>query len=411
MSDSATDPAGLVQRNLDRLAGNYPALGLAVSGGGDSMAMMHFAARWTQGRRIMVATVDHGLRPESVDEAKQVRLAAEALGMRHETLRWQRDGDAGNLMAAAREARLDLLSEWAARNDLPAIAVAHTSDDQAETLMMRLMRGSGLHGLAGMAEARKAYGINWIRPMLGISRQNLRNWLAAHSIEWIDDPSNENRTFDRIRIRKTMAELGLDTAALARSADHLREARDALASLAANAAQGATANNGVLHLPRQPYVDAPAEIRRRLLIAGCRWITGAAYPPRRATVLHAMEAVAAGDRVTLDGALIETAREEIVFRREPAAAMRGPDSAGPDWDNRWRILGLQQDEYIRAIGYDLLADLNWRESGLARDEAAACPAIWCNRGLISTPTLDKSAEHRAIPLRDASDFRSMVMLH
>ena len=142
----------------------------------------------------MAATVDHGLRPGSGDEARQAGAAAQALGIPHEVLLWQRAGS-GNLMAAARDARLRLLSDWAHRHGLAAVVLGHTQDDQAETLMMRLNRGAGVDGLAAMAPLRAALGIRWLRPMLGLSRADLRHWLTARGIGWVDDPSNLNDDF------------------------------------------------------------------------------------------------------------------------------------------------------------------------------------------------------------------------
>lgn len=404
-------PAVKIRTALDRLAGDLPALGLAVSGGGDSIALMHIAAEWASGRRLMVATVDHGLRPESAGEAKQVNAAAKALGLNHVTLLWQRDTQAGNLMANARDARMRLLSGWAQRNNLPVIALGHTTDDQAETLLMRLMRGSGIDGLAGMAEHRSAFGVDWIRPMLEVRRAELRDWLIALDIGWIDDPSNDNDDFDRIRIRKAIATLEIEPEALARSATHIRDARDALSYYAADAARDAIIRNGSLVLPRLPFRDAPSEICRRLLIAGCRWISGADYPPRRAAVVHAMQAVSIGNRVTLDGSLIEPSGDRLHFYREPAAALRAGPSTESLWDNRWRVTGLQPGQHVAALGIAPLTNLDWRAAGLRRDEAAASPAIWEGSRLIAVPLLRNHQNFQIFPLRTASDFRRLVMMH
>lgn len=411
MTDPVADVAGPVRAALDRLAGDLPALGVAVSGGGDSMALMHIVADWSHGRRVMVATVDHNLRAESAEEARQVGRAARKLDLPHATLNWHRDTDSGNLMAAAREARLRLLSEWAQANRLPAIALGHTADDQAETLMMRLARGSGIDGLAAMAECRDAFGVRWLRPMLGARRDDLRDWLRGRDIAWIDDPGNENEDFDRIRIRKAIAAMGLETAALARSARHIGEARRALSHYAADTAERAVIRRGTITLPRRDFRDAPAEIRRRLLVASCRWITGADYPPRRATVLHALEAIGAGSRVTLDGALIEPVGDRLHIGREPAAAMRAQISDGPEWDNRWRIDGLRPGQQVSALGMQALAQVNWRGAGLSRDDAAASPAIRESGRLIAAPLLRGGSGHRVEPLRDAADFRKLVMAH
>lgn len=406
-----TDPAARVHATLDRLAADLPALGLAVSGGGDSTALMHLVAAWARGRRIMVATVDHGLRPESADEARQVGRAARALGLPHASLLWQRETEAGNLMASARDARLRLLSGWAQRNDLCAVLLGHTADDLAETLLMRLARGSGIDGLASMAEWRDAFGTRWLRPLLGTGRQELRDWLTGRGIGWMDDPSNENEDFDRVRIRKAIGALGLDVPALARAATHIGEARDALSHYAAHVAAEAIVENASLTLPRRAYGDAPAEIRRRLIVAACRWITGADYPPRRNTVLHALDAIATGHRVTLDGALIEPAGDRIRLVREPAAALRAPHSRGEPWDNRWKVAGLVPGQHVAALGPAEVARLGWRLAGLGRHEAAALPAIWEAGRLIAAPLIRPAPPFDLRPLRGAADFHRLVMAH
>lgn len=411
MSAVAEDPADRIRAALDRLAGDLPALGIAVSGGGDSVSLMHVAAGWARGRKVMIATVDHGLRNGSAAEARKVARAARALKLPHATLLWQRETEAGNLMASARDARLRLLSAWAQRNGLGAVALGHTADDLAETLMMRLARGSGIDGLASMAEWRDAFGTRWLRPMLGAGRAELRDWLRAQGIGWIDDPSNDNEDFERVRIRKAIAALGLDTAALARAAGHIGEARDALSHYAARAAGDAVVENGTITLTRRAFRDAPSEIRRRLLVASCRWITGADYPPRRATVLHALNAVAAGSRVTLDGALIEPEGDRLRIMREPASASRAAISDGPLWDDRWEIEGLRRGQTVSALGMAALAQFPWRGSGLTRDEAAASPAIREDDRLVAAPLLRSTPPYRAWPLRRTADFRRLVMAH
>lgn len=411
----AGDIAARVHANLDRLAGDLPAIGIALSGGGDSTALMRLTAQWAQGRRLMAATVDHGLRAASAAEAQAAHRAADALQIPHATLLWRRDTEAGNLMANARDARLRLLSGWAARNQLPAILLGHTQDDQAETLLMRLSRGAGVDGLAGMAEWRDAFGLRWLRPMLGVGRDELRDWLSARGIGWIDDPSNEDDSYDRVRIRKAMAATGLDAARLAMAAENMASARDALQHYASEAARGAEAAHASLTLPRAPFRASPAEIQRRLIIAATRWITGADYPPRRSSVVHALAGIAAGSRVTLDGALFEPDGDRLRVIREPAAAHRCPPAA-PDaegcalWDNRWHIEGLRAGQHVAALGLDALTlpEAGWRASGLGRDEAAATPAIWQEKRLVSAPILQRKA-HSARPLRQLEAFRRLIL--
>lgn len=412
MSNSSTGVEGTVNVALNRLAGDLPAFGIALSGGGDSTALLHLAKRWARGRRLMAATVDHGLRPESAAEAHAAHRAAIALGIPHVTLLWQRESEAGNLMAQARDARLRLLSGWARHNDLPAVMLGHTRDDQAETLLMRLSRGAGVDGLAGMTEWRDAFGLRWLRPMLGVGRAELRDWLTARGTDWIDDPSNENEDYDRVRIRNAMAALGLKPALLAMAAENIATARDALQFYAAEATQDVIARNGSLLLPRAPFRRSPPEIHRRLIIAATRWITGADYPPRRSAVGHALAGIVAGSRVTLDGALFEPAGDRVHVIREPAASLRAPGPDGEIWDNRWRIRGLQHGQHIAALGHGalVLPQAGWRASGLGRDEAAASPAIWQGDTLIAAPVLRKTP-FTAVPLRDLDRFRALIRAH
>jgi len=406
-----TDPVTTIRASLDRLAGDLPAIGLAVSGGGDSIAMMHIVADWAKGRRIMVATVDHGLRDGSAEEAQTVARTARQLGFSHATLLWQRDTSTGNLMAQARDARLRLLSGWAQRNDLSAVCLGHTADDVAETLVMRLERGSGIDGLAAMAAWRDAFDMRWLRPMLGVGRAALRDWMRAGDIAWIDDPSNDNAQFDRVRIRQTIRTLGLDVAGLARSAEHIADARAALSDYALLVARDVQFDRGSLSLPLADLRDAPFEIRRRILVAGCRWVTGADYPPRRATLIHALEAMMASGKVTLDGVMLSPARGRLRLTREAAAARRTLPWDGQIWDRRWLVTGLCDGQHVANLGTDHLVRLNWRDSGMSRDEAAASPAIWEKDRLIGAPLLKPVPGIAVSPIRGASDFRRLVKAH
>ena len=405
-----------VHAALDRFAGDMARIGVAFSGGGDSTALMHLARGWARGRHLMVATVDHGLRAESAAEAVGCHRAAAALGLPHATLLWQRETEAGNLMAAARDARLRLLSGWAVRNRLDAVLLGHTLDDQAETVLMRLARGSGVDGLAGMAPRRSAFGATWLRPMLDVSRAELRDWLDARGIGWIEDPSNDNSDYDRVRIRKAVAELALPAAQLAQSAANLAMARDALQETAATAAAGAEARHGSLYLPLTAFRRAPLEIRRRLLVAGLRFVSGADYPPRREAVLRALTAIQTGARVTLDGAIAEAASDWLRLAREPAAALKA-DQAVPDgegkclWDQRWLLSGLASGQHVRALGYEALPELKWRLSGLTREEAAASPAVWQGEVLLAAPLLKPAAGITAIPLRGLPELQALLYTH
>jgi tRNA(Ile)-lysidine synthase len=203
-------------------------LGLAVSGGPDSLALMLLAHAALPGR-IAVASVDHGLRPEAAGEVALVeRLAAErAIPFTAITLTPQR----GNVQAQARAGRYAALAEWARASGLGAVATAHHADDQAETLLMRLNRGSGLAGLAGVRAASRIEGsdVVLLRPLLGWRKMELEALVATAGIVAVQDPSNANPDFERAAIRSRLAQADwLDPAQLATSAAHIAEGWQAL---------------------------------------------------------------------------------------------------------------------------------------------------------------------------------------
>ncbi|MBS0241388.1 MAG: tRNA lysidine(34) synthetase TilS [Proteobacteria bacterium] len=264
---------------------------LAISGGLDSTALMYLATRWRELRpgapRLVAATVDHGLRPESVSEAAAVTSAARSLGLEHRTLQWLGPKPTSALQERARAARYRLLGDLALslgreqslRADDIAIATAHTADDQAETVVMRLARGSGLDGLSGMAPDSplgalagmpEAGPIRLLRPLLGTPRARLQATLAHDGVSHIEDPSNSDQKFERVRVRQalsTLAAIGLDTTGIARSATRLQRAREAL-EIATDALQLAACTRrleAVLAIDLASFAPAPAEIGIRLL--------------------------------------------------------------------------------------------------------------------------------------------------
>ena len=419
----AAEPEGPTFAALDRLAGTLPALGLAASGGSDSTALLHLTAAWARRHsvRIEVATVDHGLRAASADEAAAVARDCAALEVPHQLLRWDGTGATGNLMAAARAARLALLGDWAHRRGLPAVALGHTMDDQAETLLMRLGRGAGVDGLSGMAEARLHGGVIWLRPLLGLRRGDLRAWLVARGLGWADDPTNADTAYDRVRARQAIAALGLPVEALARSAAHLAEARSVLAAAAIASAEGFQADRGMLRL-RAASLTASPEIVRRLTVAALRWVTGADYPPRGEDTARLIAAVGAGGQGTLDGVIARARGGGVECLREPAAAARaaGPGRCpGPRdistrkntqiWDRRWVLTSLPPDACIRATTAADLQGRDWRAVGLPRLALLSAPAIVTAGGVI-LPLLDPG-NIGVEPLRDAAAFTAILQAH
>lgn len=367
-----------------------------MSGGGDSAALLEAAADWARasGRRIEAATVDHRLRPEAAAEARAVAARCAVLGVPHEILVWSDPpAHGGNLSARAREARLGLLAEWAARRDLAAVALGHTLDDQAETVLMRLARGSAADGLSGMAAARRARGTLWLRPMLGLRREALRDMLRARGLGWIDDPTNDDPDYDRVRARRalaTLATLGLDAEGIAATADRLRGQRevleDAAAALAAKARRWGAA--GEARIDRAAYAAARADTRYRLLAATLAVFSGPGFRPRQAALEAADAAIRqGGPGRALRSCLILPAGDAAVICREPKA-LPPPVPAGQVWAGRWRAEGAPADAVLGALGEDGLAALKaaaaegWRppEGWRAAPRAARMGAPALRRG-------------------------------
>jgi len=319
--------AGISEREIAGLFASFPHSGrviLAVSGGADSTALMVLAQRWRRRRRgpeLVAATVDHGLRPGSRVEAKAVSALARRLGLDHEILPWRGAKPKTGIEAAAREARYRLLAQLARRLDAGAIATAHTLDDQAETVLMRLAAGSGPAGLAGMRPSDVRHGIALLRPFLGLRKTRLVATLARAGIAWANDPMNEDPAFARARLRAASAVLareGLTAERVARLAARMARAEDALAAAASEAQRRIADPKRPGHLDGRALAAAPEEIALRLLAAE---IVSAGAPcaaekPLRLQRLEALwdelrAAIAAGrtTRRTLGQALITVDRE------------------------------------------------------------------------------------------------------
>ena len=212
-----------------------PAIVLAVSGGPDSIALMWLAARWrralARGPRLIAVTVDHGLRPEAAAEAREVKRLARSLDLPHRTLRWTGAKPRTGLPAAARQARYRLLAQAARVSGASHVLTAHTRDDQAETLLMRMLRGSGIAGLAAMARQTEREGVLLARPFLDVSKSQLIATLNKAKVGFADDPTNRDTSFTRPRLRTLMPVLaaeGGDTRNLVRLASRLARANAAV---------------------------------------------------------------------------------------------------------------------------------------------------------------------------------------
>lgn len=305
----------------------------AVSGGPDSIALMHLLVRWRNagGSPLWIATVDHGLRSESATEAAFVGLEAERLGLQHRILPWSGQKPKTGLQEAARIARYSLLTAYAKEIEASHILTAHTLDDQAETILMRMARGSGLAGLAGMSAERLLDGIIHARPLLGVSKSTLVTLCQYHGWSFITDPSNANERFARTRWRRLMpalAEEGLTAARLSALAARLSRAEKAL-DLKAQQAFSESWNPVSHSLDGKVLISEPFEIALRILELSLLHSRFSEHPMRlkrlEAALSRLQEAFHAGkfSNFSLAGTVVSLGQDGIVSIRPESPRRRG----------------------------------------------------------------------------------------
>lgn len=398
---------------------------MAVSGGADSTALLHLAVEWClQQRRDppIAVTVDHGLRPAASQEAEEVARWAAGLGIRHAILKWRNEAGASNLQARARAARYSLIADWMRVQRLGRLATGHTLDDQAETLLMRLARGSGLEGLSGM-QARRSFpveltnGLELVRPLLSFSHARLVATLKARNLPWVEDPSNEDERFMRVQVRKLLPSLnsiGLSTARLAETASHLSRANSLVDTLARELDTRSVRAMpwGYALVATRLLGEAHEELALRVLARMLKRFGGSNYAPEFEQVTALLEWLRNPGGVsgrTLGGCRLVRRDPDtmLVAREEGALELENPviritPGQTRVWDGRFAVslpAEAASGEYeVKAMGAEGIAGL---PAGAEfpphepRRIAATCPGIWRAGRLVSAPCLGFHEEIRA----------------
>ncbi len=281
---------GLMQSGANAETGTH--IAVAVSGGADSMCLTLLAHQWAAALngRVTALTVDHGLRAGSADEAQQVKRWLDASDIAHHTLEWKQASEkTGSVQARAREARYQLMTDWCRENRVTTLLVAHHLEDQGETFLMRMAKGSSLMGLAAMAPRRQMDGVDIVRPLLAVPRARLGATLQAMGQSWIEDPSNTNPAFERVRVRRLMAALEMHEniaparfAAAASGAGRLRRQVETLGDvfLARHGCQ----HGGGWMVSLAAFLDLPGPLQHHLLGRLIVDTGGGQYAPRQAKV-------------------------------------------------------------------------------------------------------------------------------
>jgi tRNA(Ile)-lysidine synthase len=338
------------------------AIGLAVSGGADSLGLMLMAQRWAaaQGTRLHVYTVDHGLRPEAAGEAAMVVDAARALGLAATRLEWVADKPTTGLQEAARSARYRLIGAAMAADGVDVLLTAHHRHDQAETVLMRLAHGSGVEGLKGMSSFAEVEGVRVHRPLLEVDPGELRTLVLAAGLTPAQDSSNADTHYERVRWRKlapVLASEGLDAATLSTFARRMGEADAAIALMADGAFAELVRLDGFgsAQIAGGAFADLPVAVAGRMLarvlnIVGGRQNSRALGPVER--LRDAIISDSLPRATTLLGCVTRVKDGVILIAREPGRQAH-PDAIVPPhgalvWDERFRIVNGSGDGGLTA---------------------------------------------------------------
>lgn len=381
---------------------------VAVSGGSDSLALLHsfYKNRFTTGpKNVCAVTVDHGLREDSAQEAEYVAWLCDHWGIEHTTLKWGDWDGEGNLQDAARRARYWLIAKWALETGVDAVMLGHTMSDRAETFLMQVGRKAGIDGLTTMPEAFERDGIWFHRPFLDASRGELKEALTKQNIFWISDPSNEDDSFQRVRVRAALdvlAQADITPHAIADVMNNLEQVRESLLVMfRLLAEQQVREDNGDIIISARHYMAMPPEFRRMLLQYGIHWVAGGDYGPRMRSLKKLPRIPGRYVPFTVGGCIIQNfvsmpidaprtgggpADVEMRISREYNAVKDVVCSTPQPWDGRWSLEGAHDPELeIRALGEAVNECPNWRDTGLPRATLLSSPAIWRKDTLISAP--------------------------
>jgi len=349
---------------------DLPAIGLAVSGGADSLALLLLVQRWASARdvspRLQVYSVDHGLRPEAAEEVAMVLSVAQSLGVAATGLQWSGTKPHAGMQEAARIARYRLMGAAMAADKVPVLLTAHHRQDQAETVMMRLAHGSGVEGLRGMAVTSMVEGVRVHRPLLAVDPADLRAVIVAAGRAPAEDPSNFDPHYERVRWRQTMpqlAELGLDAATLARFAQRMGEADVAIAQMADAAFQSLVTLDGfgAARIGHEDYAGLSPAIAVRLLGRVLNIVGGRQKPRGLGLVERLQSTLASGDlakAATAHGCVVRTSGGAILVAREPGRALPSDAVLLPHselvWDQRFLIVNGSAEAGLTASVADYL---------------------------------------------------------
>ena len=360
---------------------------VAVSGGADSMCMALLLSK--SYKKLTALIVDHGLRSESAKEAKLVKSRLEKLGIEVVILKWDGEKPQSNIHEHARKARYELLTEHCKKNKIKNLFLAHTKNDQAETVMLRIYRGSGIDGISAMREKTLKNGVIILRPLLDVTRAQIEAYLQSKKIKWIDDPSNYNTKYERVKVRKVINSL-----------DDKEQWIDRLNLLANNAQRSSgfikdmvkKEFSKIVRLDKLGYVEVAhakffclhEEIALKILVKIFTIFNGATHQQRLKSLKSCYEAMLNKKDSTLAGVEIKYIKGSIYFIREVKAI-----KATEKWSNRFKLSNPKNYEIrpLTAAGWNQIKAQVIKKTWPHIKVVYALPAFFRNNHLVSCPLL------------------------
>ncbi|MBQ4084732.1 MAG: tRNA lysidine(34) synthetase TilS [Alphaproteobacteria bacterium] len=396
-------------QNLEKmLPADTKSVGVAVSGGADSLALTLLTDKWAKKKGIGLEafTVEHGLRPESEKEASDVHTFLSQKGIKHTILYWKGEKPTTRIEEKAREARYDLLLTACRERDISALFLGHHEDDQAETLLLRLSRGSGIDGLSAMAPTVKREGVWLIRPLLTVSHESLKAFLKEQNIVWAEDSSNQNPIYERVRFRKakkTLSELGLENEKIGLSAKRLFRAKQALEKTTDDFMEKVTiCEDGYACYSLKDFLSLPEEIGIRVLCRLLKVFSSSDSFINLESAEHLYETLKNGGKATLCGCYAGVYRKKVFVCAE-RIRLPARQELLPDRKYEWGPFDI---EVFRSVTVGI-SDEKVRVSNLPAVVASSLPCFRNGHKILCLGSLDtegkKSDIIKKIKLRNLSN--------
>lgn len=376
-----------------------PPLAVATSGGADSLCLLLLTHRWAEekGGKVIGLTVDHGLRPESKDEALRIHTWAKERNIEHIILNWSGEKPRSRLQEKARQARYKLLTNWCKEHQISTLLLGHHQQDQEETFWMRLSAGSGLDGLSGMTRQKTKDGITILRPLLQFPKDRLKETLRAENQLWIEDPTNKSLSFLRGRLRSVLENEGLSQRRLIDVMDKLRVdadfIRDALYKTIENSVQ--LCEGGYIVLDKQEFETLHPALSKRLISYLLQWFSGKDYPPSHSQILGIVEKLKISSPFTAGGVYWYPKADKFILRREVSKIEKAISLTSLDkdilWDQRyWLKVDIKKVVKEETILAPLGAHSSLKKkihSSIPSSIWPTLPTLWLNGKVVSIPHL------------------------